>query len=1590
MATGKVIGKIEVSSIGNVKIIGVDGSVRDAVYDGLMYEGEQLVSNDPETLFQIKYLALPEATVYEGVFGVLADGSVIADVSELEALFGDDIDFMETAAGGGEADSNSGIPEDAGIFAESSVQDFYRGENGEVGLGITASGVGDSTEDQTPPVITSSNVVIFDENDTNPVIQVMANDTSNLSFSLNEGLDSALFSINPTTGVLTFNNPPDYETPLDIGADNEYNVEVTVTDAFGNYTTQFISVSINNLNDNTPTAEDETNYATEDVYDDGSGHSATGQLVGGDADGNEIKFVLVDNTSEGHVTLDENGHYSFDVGGDFQDLAFGETREVTFTYQTTEVGPPLSEPSDAGPFTSETATVTITVTGTNDQPVVSDIDANGSNSLNSWLLGASTESVENGDFLFDTNGASEDSINALFNVGEESVEVGDLFVEGDQNNNPTDGAALKVTVDVQAGETVMFNWTFNDAEGYDGPPTYEDGYNDFGFVVIDGETIQLLANSFDNGDTNSGMFSYTFTEGGQHEITFGVMNDDDTVVDSSLQVTYIAGGTIVDLEHVGYMEDMSINSESSVVFETTSSGNPLVDTDSSDVYTTFDGNLATAVDLDTSDTHTYHLVQGSVAVDSMPTQIGVVVDADGEYHVSGDFNYLAAGETSVVTFQYYADDGEGFGATGDGGANEASFSELKTVTLTITGTNDAPIAVADTGTTTENVAVTIDVLANDTDVDNGAVLTLDEVSVEEGNGSVSIVGNELLFNPGTDFDYLAVGETATVEVAYTMSDEHGASSSSTTTITVTGTNDAPIISESDVLFVNETAGFDNILVAYTLDEDGNPINPVVAVIDTNSGYATGSLMSSLNMPASEIHFALIADGQSIYPNITDAVLTFDTSGAFPQLLINGSVSAKPVYFDQNNFNPDGHDHFDSVDNHDGTITINMEDLNLGDNDRQDLVITLVDNTVGEVTELTDGDESENLATLTATGALSFDDADLSDTHTVSATPTQADYLGNFSVDINPAATGSQTGQINWNYSVNDADLDHLAQGEILTQVYTITVDDGHGGTDTQDITITINGTNDAPTINIFGGENLIVNGSFEGPDVEAGTWSHFASENVAGWTASDQIEIWDHLGNYTPSDGEQHAELDYDSAIDSLSQTLELEAGKFMLVFDAATRDAATKDNAFNVLWNGQTIAEITEDDMSNSDGTWKTFTFEVDAVDGANTLTFIEPSSDNYGPLLDNIQLYSEVSSASLNETLTGEIVVGQVFADDVDNGAVLSYSLDNDYGLFDVRSDGAVVLKEGASLDYENNPSYTLEVRVTDEHGASDMKTLEIDVGNIIGVVTTVDETLVSQDFSHWNNEGWSWNGWEYMKNELGRFHEGNTVHREFNLGEDHANQEVRVEFDLNLHQPDGFFHEHNWESNDAVHITANDVTQTQYGTSGDGTYHISMQVIADDDGKVDMSLVSDTHGAGHWFEVWSLDNFEISSNDQVISFDNSSDGTINMEELLSQSNDFDLNHDGTVDSGTPDSVDEIDLSVGNHTLSNITLSDVLDITDGDNVLKITGDSADGVNDLANNGWVIDTSPSVSETGYDTYTNVDDTSVQLLIDIDIPVDSD
>jgi VCBS repeat-containing protein len=84
---------------------------------------------------------------------------------------------------------------------------------------------------------------------------------------------------------------------------------------------------------------------------------------------------------------------------------------------------------------------------------------------------------------------------------------------------------------------------------------------------------------------------------------------------------------------------------------------------------------------------------------------------------------------------------------------------------------------------------------------------------------------------------------------------------------------------------------------------------------------------------------------------------------------------------------------------------------------------------------------------------------------VTFTAGRNNYVGTFSLDpITQDSTNGQTGSVVWHFSVSDQVEDSLAAGQTLTQTYTVKVADNNGGFATQDVTITITGTNEAPVI----------------------------------------------------------------------------------------------------------------------------------------------------------------------------------------------------------------------------------------------------------------------------------------------------------------------------------------------------------------------------------------------------------------------------------------------------------------------------------------------------------------------------------------------
>ncbi|BCK64758.1 hypothetical protein KAM330_37470 [Aeromonas hydrophila] len=192
--------------------------------------------------------------------------------------------------------------------------------------------------------------------------------------------------------------------------------------------------------------------------------------------------------------------------------------------------------------------------------------------------------------------------------------------------------------------------------------------------------------------------------------------------------------------------------------------------------------------------------------------------------------YLGEGETKVETFVVKSVDGT-----------------EHTVTITITGTNDAPVLQADVGAVNEDAILTVDaasgVLANDSDVDGNALKVTGILSGTSGTATaVNASGDTVLTNSygtltiradgsysfnanGADAQKLAAGQLANVVFTYTATDGTE-SRTSTLTITITGTNDAPVL-QADVGAVNEdailTVDAASGVLANDSDVDGNAL-----------------------------------------------------------------------------------------------------------------------------------------------------------------------------------------------------------------------------------------------------------------------------------------------------------------------------------------------------------------------------------------------------------------------------------------------------------------------------------------------------------------------------------------------------------------------------------------------------------------------------------------------------------------------------------------------------------------------------------------------------------------------------------------------
>jgi hypothetical protein len=100
-----------------------------------------------------------------------------------------------------------------------------------------------------------------------------------------------------------------------------------------------------------------------------------------------------------------------------------------------------------------------------------------------------------------------------------------------------------------------------------------------------------------------------------------------------------------------------------------------------------------------------------------------------------------------------------------------------TASITVTPVADPPVANDDVASTAEDTAVTIDVLANDTDVEDGTPGLLSVGSA--GSGATAIIGNQVEYTPNAGF-------FGSVSLTYTVQNAAGATDTATVTVNATG------------------------------------------------------------------------------------------------------------------------------------------------------------------------------------------------------------------------------------------------------------------------------------------------------------------------------------------------------------------------------------------------------------------------------------------------------------------------------------------------------------------------------------------------------------------------------------------------------------------------------------------------------------------------------------------------------------------------------------------------------------------------------------------------------------------------------------
>ena len=660
------------------------------------------------------------------------------------------------------------------------------------------------TDVNEPPTLSGNNSLTYPENNTGSVGTFTVADPEGGDVTLRpEGVDGSRFRFNGN--ALEFNAQPNFETPLDDGGDNTYNVTV-VADDKNSTTTLAIVVTVTNVNEppQFPNGDSGTRSVTENTV---AGQNVGAPVSASDPEGDDLTYTL-SGTDAGHFDIDDS------TG---QILAKSELdHESKTSYSVTvSVRDSLNVDGNTDAVTDDSIDITIDVIGENEAPVITGATSTNFAENGSRAVASYTGRDPEGGNVFWTVLGTDSAYFAITNGGVLSFDPAPDYEDAkdsDRNN------VYHVTVQASDGNNINRLDVTVTVTNVEEPGTVE-------LSLVQPQVDTALTATLDDPDEVTSAVTWSWQRSGA-----GSKSSWSTISGAtSDSYTPVAGDVGRYLRATASYDDGYSNGKTANAISDNTVRAVPVNNDPPRFLSSFErrsvdentapgqnvGDPVEAVD-DVNDRLTYRLSGADASMFS-------IVQSTGQIQTSQPLDYETDTSYSVTVTA----------------ADPSNATTSVPVTITVVNVDEAPVAEDDTASATEDgSAVTIDVLANDSDPE-GMQLTLDSVT-QPANGSAVVVGNNVEYTP-------SAGYYGTDSFTYTVSDQSSNLSVGNVVVNVDAESDLTVQTATiPIQFVEIDGGGERILLSdyFTDPDEGHPpyqattSDAAIFTTEVSEGYLT--------------------------------------------------------------------------------------------------------------------------------------------------------------------------------------------------------------------------------------------------------------------------------------------------------------------------------------------------------------------------------------------------------------------------------------------------------------------------------------------------------------------------------------------------------------------------------------------------------------------------------------------------------------------------------------------------------------------------------------------------------------------------------